>query len=443
MNKVHTGKLTNGIHYVCQHNPAIETISLLTLVRFGSGFEERGYSGIAHLLEHLLFKGTSKRPTMKIIMTELDSMGCEHNAYTSKEFTGYHIKMPKQYLQPCLDIQSDMLLHTNFKTTSFKEEFLKEKKIVLEELLGYQDRKSELTISYMEQQMFPKGTSLANNHFTNIEDLPNQTLKTTMDVYKQFYVGKNTFISIYGNLCANKKVCPDGTFKTACSSIEKLLETYYGSMPTGEPNTMFFDLPKAYTPQDSTIDKTIQIRDKKAAGKSHINISFRYPSLRTKPQLFSYQIMQLCLANLISGRLFQQIRERDGLVYSIRAIDSIYDYAGFFSVYTNTNPKHLDIVIEKVKHEVLHMIRNGITKKELEIARNHLLGSISIDAEDSMNLAQYNGYELFYSLHKKKAFTPYLDNSRIVQSLTLDEVNKRIQAIDIDSMRTCIVRIGN
>jgi predicted Zn-dependent peptidase len=359
---------------------------------------------------------------------ELDSMGCKYNAYTSKDFTGYHIKLPNKHVRECLDILSDMLMNTNFNAPDFHSEFKKEKRIVLEELLAIQDRKSELTISYMEQQMFPKDESLSNNHFDDIRDLPKHKLNKVVDVWKTYYNAQNTFISIYGNV-------------SDCNNIEDMLEHTFGSMSKGKANTHIFKLPAKFKTRDSTVDKIIQLKDSKSTEKSHLNISYLYPNLITKAQIYSFQIMQLVLANLISGRLFQNIREKEGLVYSIKSLDNIYDYAGFFSIYTNTKPENLNVVTKKVEAEVEHMIQHGITKKEYEVARNHLLGSISIDSENSMNVAQYNAYELFYSLVKKKPFIPYTDMIRVIQSLSRDEINKTIKTVDVSKRKSCVIKV--
>ena len=128
--KPSSGTLSNGLRYIYNHQPNSSSIAILILVRYGAGFDEK--SGTAHLLEHILFKGTYKRPNTKEIMAEFNSVGTHFNAYTSKTFTGYHCKAAYPHLELNLDLLSDLVANTNFYTKEFLNELEKEKQIVIE-----------------------------------------------------------------------------------------------------------------------------------------------------------------------------------------------------------------------------------------------------------------------------------------------------------------------
>lgn len=409
------GSLNNGIRYVYSHNPNVSTISVLITVRYGSAFDKK--AGMAHLLEHILFKGTKKRPQTKEIMAELNSIGSEYNAYTSKPFTGYHAKAAYIHLEHCVDILSDLVANTNFYTDTFSHEFTQEKKIVVEELKAIVDNKMRYILEVLDKNIFTG--EMGDNVTDDIAEIDSITLDDIISVYKEYYVGSNMIVSINGNLGKHKKTIP------------KLLEKYLGHIPKGVPNKFLFD----HTYFSKSPKKTTTITDK-AIIKAIVALAYPNSGYKSRTKYYMLELFRLVFCDLTSGRLFQEIREKRGLVYSIKSVNFCYDNLGYFCIQTNTNVDNIDELLKELKHQLEAAKEKGISKKELELAKSNYSGNMLLELEDSMTIAEYNAYELFYH---NKSYTSYSEIMKLINDISLDEMNKFIrELLSQDSILTII-----
>ena len=137
-------------------------------------------------------------------------------------------------------------------------------------------------------------------------------------------------------------------------------------------------------------------------------------------------VFRLIFVDLTSGRLFQEIREKKALVYSIRSIHCLYDHIGYLSIVTNIEPKNLDILLVEFKKHIDYVKDNGLSQKEFEIAKKNYTSMLSLDLDNSRTLAEYNAYELFY---KSNNFTTYFDTIKYIKKITLNEINKFINKL--------------
>jgi predicted Zn-dependent peptidase len=399
------GKLKNGMRYIYSHNPSVSTVSVLITVRYGSAFDKK--AGMAHLLEHILFKGTKKRPQTKEIMAELNSIGSEYNAYTSKPFTGYHAKAAYVHLEHCVDILSDLVANTNFYTETFGHEFTQEKKIVVEELKAIEDNKMRYVLDVLDKNIFTGG--MGDNVTDDIAEIDSITLEETIDVYKQYYVGTNMIVSINGNL---------GKYK---DSIPELLETYLGHIPTGKPNKLTFD--NSYFSKAPKRNVTIT---EKGAVKAIVALAYPNNGYKSRTKYYMLELFRLVFCDLTSGRLFQDIREKRGLVYSIKSVNFCYDNLGYFCIQTNTNVKNIRELLKQLKVQLEAAKKHGLSQKELDLAKSNYSGNMLLELEDSMTIADYNAYELFYH---PQSYTPYKEVIELVHDITLEEINKFIREL--------------
>jgi predicted Zn-dependent peptidase len=409
------GSLNNGIRYIYSHNPNVSTISVLITVRYGSAFDKK--AGMAHLLEHILFKGTKKRPQTKEIMAELNSIGSEYNAYTSKPFTGYHAKAAYIHLEHCVDILSDLVANTNFYTDTFSHEFTQEKKIVVEELKAIVDNKMRYILEVLDKNIFTG--EMGDNVTDDIAEIDSITLDDIISVYKEYYVGSNMIVSINGNLGKHKKTIP------------KLLEEYLGHIPKGNPNKFLFD----HTYFSKSPKKTTTITDK-AIIKAIVALAYPNGGYKSRTKYYMLELFRLVFCDLTSGRLFQEIREKRGLVYSIKSVNFCYDNLGYFCIQTNTNVDNIDELLKELKHQLEIAKEKGISKKELELAKSNYSGNMLLELEDSMTIADYNAYELFYH---NKSYTSYSEIMKLINDVSLSEMNKFIrELLSQDSILTII-----
>ena len=400
-----TGTLSNGLRYIYHHQPNTSSIAILILVRYGAGFDN--ISGTAHLLEHILFKGTYKRPNTKEIMAEFNSVGSEFNAYTSKTFTGYHCKAAYHHLEQNIDLLSDLVVNTNFYSEEFLIELEKEKQIVIEELKAIKDNNKSSMYEAIDKNIF-KG-SLGESAENDIESIQSITLDKLVSTYKKYYVGSNIIVSINGNLGKHK------------DNVEKLLETYLGSLPEGSPNNKHFD--------SSFINEPISrlnIISKPELTKAIVSISYLDQGYKNKENYYLMELFRLIFVDLTSGRLFQEIREKRGLIYSIRSTHFLYDDLGYLSIVTSTEKKKLKNLLKELKIHINYVRENGLTQKEFDIAKNNYNSSLLLGLDNSMTLTEYNAYELFYQYD---GFVEYLDVLNIIKSFTLDDMNHFIKKI--------------
>jgi predicted Zn-dependent peptidase len=362
---------------------------------------------MAHLLEHILFKGTKKRPQTKEIMAELNSIGSEYNAYTSKPFTGYHAKAAYVHLEHCVDILSDLVANTNFYTETFDQEFTQEKKIVVEELKAIQDNKMRYVLEVLDKNIFTGG--MGDNVTDDIAEIDSITLEDIIAVYKQYYVGTNMIVSINGNLGKNKDTIPG------------LLEKYLGHIPKGTPNKLMFD--NSYLSKNPK--RNIKITEKGLV-KAIVALAFPNNGYKSRTKYYMLELFRLVFCDLTSGRLFQDIREKRGLVYSIKSVNFCYDNLGYFCIQTNTNVKNIDELLKQLKVQIDTARENGLTIKELDLAKSNYSGSMLLELENSMTIADYNAYELFYH---PQSYTSYKEIIQLINDISLEEMNKFIREL--------------
>jgi predicted Zn-dependent peptidase len=400
-----TGILNNGVRYIYNHTENSSSVGVLIIVRYGSGFDKK--SGLAHLLEHILFKGTKKRPLTKDIMAELNSIGSEYNAYTSRTFTGYHSKSAYIHLEQSLDILSDLVANTNFYTKTFLAEYEQEKKIVVEELKAIKDNNTKYVLELLDKNLFKD--KLSNNSDDDIETISSITLEDVIETYNKYYVGSNIIVSINGNLGKHK------------GSIESLLYKYLGKVKRGTPNKFIFD--SDYFNTNPITNNVINMPN---AVKAVVTLTYRDTGFASRTKYYMLELFRLVFSDLTSGRLFQEIREKRGLVYSIKSVHYSYDHLGYLCIRTNTDVNNIDKLTAELQRQIELVKNSGLTVSEFEIAKKNYTGKLLMDLEDSMTLSEYNAYELFYH---GDDYMSYSNIVELINDIKLEEINKFISRL--------------
>ncbi len=413
--KTRIGRLDNGVKYILSDNPSTQSVVILISIRYGSGFDKIGKSGMAHLLEHLIFKGTKRRPFTKEIMIELNSIGSEYNAYTSKIFTGYHAKSAYMYLENIMDILSDILKNPKFlflDSKEFLEEFEQEKKIVLQELFSIRDNYARYLTEMTENNVYI--SPLNRSSEDDIHDIESITLQDVIETYNKYYCSENIIVSIHGNLSQSSN-----SSNYNFSNTIKLVNKYFGDIKSNEPNKLLFTKKKDI----NTINK-IDILKKPNISKCHVSLSYLTTGFSNKLEYYMNELLGLIFVDLTSSRLFQHIREEKGLIYNIHSNHFCYDKVGCFDIQTNTNESNLESVLEELKKEIDILKSKGLTEKEYQIAIKNYTTKILLDSEYPMTIAKYNAYELFYNPDN---FTSYFENIDIIKSISRDNINTYIR----------------
>ena len=351
MYKIHT--LDNGLTIVGEEIPYLKSITLGVWVNAGSRIESEKLSGISHFIEHMLFKGTKNR-TSKEIASTIDNLGGQINAFTSKECTCYYVKLLDEHINIGLDILSDMFLNPLFD----KEDIEKERQVILEELKMYEDSPEDLVYDLLMEGVY-KTDALGGNIIGTKESLDNMNREIISDYFKKYYVASNSVISISGN------------FKF--EEIVKLIEEKFKNLNKGDVDI------EITTPEFHQCF----IAKNKETEQVNLAISLKAIPLEDREDAYALSIINNIFGGSISSRLFQNIRENKGLVYSIYSAPSLYRKSGELGVYASMSNENLKKVYNLVLEEIDNIRENHLTEEEIRESKEQLKGSYILGLEST------------------------------------------------------------
>ncbi|GAA0104941.1 pitrilysin family protein [Paraclostridium sordellii] len=351
MYKIHT--LDNGLTIVGEEIPYLKSITLGVWVNAGSRIESEKLSGISHFIEHMLFKGTKNR-TSKEIASTIDNLGGQINAFTSKECTCYYVKLLDEHIDIGLDILSDMFLNPLFD----KEDIEKERQVILEELKMYEDSPEDLVYDLLMEGVY-KTDALGGNIIGTKESLDNMNREIISDYFKKYYVASNSVISISGN------------FKF--EEIVKLIEEKFKNLNKGNVNI------EITTPEFHPCF----IAKNKDTEQVNLAISLKAIPLEDREDAYALSIINNIFGGSISSRLFQNIRENKGLVYSIYSAPSLYRKSGELGIYASMSNENLKKVYNLVLEEIDNIRENHLTEEEIRESKEQLKGSYILGLEST------------------------------------------------------------
>lgn len=355
--------LKNGLRAVFVPNPKSVAVTSIVLVNTGSDFELKSENGISHFLEHMCFKGTTKRPTSRVITQELDEMGAQYNAFTDRECTAYYVKVATEFFEKSFDIVSDIYLNSTFSDM----EINRERGVIIEEMHMYEDKPEakvfELvnTLVYGDQPIGRKiiGTKENINRFTRTDFL---------NYHKKYYVPKNTVVVIAGNFSVAK--------------AKKLVEAQFGGL-RGTGTSKKAPLRKVSKSFKQNILK-------KKVDQTHLLVRFEAFSARDKRR-HALMVLEDILGGSMGSRLWFKVREELGAAYYVYADSELNSDRGALYIGVGANHAKVEAVLKAIKKECADMVKNGVTKEELARAKNHLCGRLSISLETSNSIANFYG----------------------------------------------------
>jgi len=352
--------LKNGIRLVTSPLKETQTASLLVLTKVGSRQETKKIYGISHFVEHMMFKGTKKRPTTLDLSKELDGIGAEYNAYTGKDVTGYYIKSDSRHLSLAIDMLSDMLINSKFDA----EELKKEKGVIVEEINMYEDNPMMLVEEMLEEMVFD-GSQLGHQIAGSRETVRAVSRATMLKYKNQFYNGSNLVIALAG--------------KFSDKHIKEIKDKF--SVKRGAKSKIV----KVVSAQKSPKAK-IKYKDTEQA-----QLALGFPAFsQYDKRNYALQLMSIILGGNMSSRLFINIREKNGLCYFVRSWPNLYEDQGVFVIQAGLDKARIDFAITAIRQE-LEKIKAGVTAEELSRAKEFVAGKMALDLEDSMSIAQYYG----------------------------------------------------
>ena len=411
VNNICNGILKNNIRYLFIKNKCSSTTTLMFSVKVGSKDESNLIRGISHFIEHMLFKGTKSRPDSKAISDDLYKYGAEFNAYTHFETTSYHVKIDSKHIEEALDVLSDMLF--NSKLT--EKDINVEKKVVISE--NKKNRSSPMgeinTINYT--QIFNK-TPYECDIGGFDKDINALTKSKITKYINKFYKSGNILITIAGNYSHS-----DAKMKT--------LLTKYFVKPAPRKHRIEKLTITPLEKQFLNIQKTFDYkhRQKKDLSQAYISIGFPGYSWNNSNR-YALDIIDTLLCGNMSSRLFIKLREDEGLIYNINCSSDNYSSVGVFSISLGTfgDTKSIMKCLNIVVDELADLIKNKISKKELEGSINYIIGHAKIDLEDSASVASiYSEHILHRADTVKNNKLVYTTDTYIadMRKVTVDDVH--------------------
>ncbi|MFN6014746.1 MAG: M16 family metallopeptidase [Flavobacteriales bacterium] len=348
--------LSNGIRVVYLHAPA-QVAHLGVTVLGGSRFEKEEEDGLAHFLEHCIFKGTSKRKAFHIL-SRLDSVGGELNAYTAKEEICVYASFTKEHIRRASDLLADITLNSNFPL----REIHKEKDIIIDEINSYLDSPGDKIFDDFEAHLF-KGHALGNNILGTKERIQGFTRDNLLDYMKRFFTADNMVISFVGDISRKK--------------LEKILEEDFKHCPIGQHKGLI----AGFKPH-----KVFHVRSKEANYQVHAVVGGIAPNYKDEARRGMTLLTNILGGPALNSRLTLSIREKYGYSYNIEANYTPYVDTGFWSIYLGTDAKYIDRSIALIHKELRLICTKKLGVLQLNQAKEQLKGHMALGLDSNSGL---------------------------------------------------------
>jgi predicted Zn-dependent peptidase len=387
VNGYNVSRLANGIHVLSENIPHIKSFSLGFWVNTGSKNENSSNNGISHFIEHMMFKGTQKRSAQKL-SDEIESLGGYLNAFTSKEHTCYYGRGLSQYIGKTFEVISDMILNSRFR----ENDIAKEIGVVIDELYDIEDSPEELVFEKLESNIY-KGNTLQFPIIGTEKNILSFNREIILNYIDKYYRNSNLFIVVSGNVKHYE--------------ILKLADTYFNSRPA----------------KRKIVDKKINL---KSSVDQLINKDVQQVHAVIGKPVVGYNSEQRAAINVLShilgegssSRLFQTLREKNGITYQINSFLNSFYNSSTFGVYFSTNPKNYKKAIDLVFKELEKFDKKPITKKEFERARSYIKGNVIMGLENTTNRMLRMAQSFIY-FNRIKTIEETINE---LDSISLDEI---------------------
>jgi predicted Zn-dependent peptidase len=346
--------LDNGIRVITERIPHASSVSIGIWVANGSRHERRESNGVAHFIEHLLFKGTDRRSSLDIAR-EIDSVGGVLNAFTSREYVCYYAKVLDKFLPKAVDLLTDIFLHSTFDS----EEIEKERRVVLQEINMMEDTPDDL-IHDLFHQYFWTGHPLGMSILGDAESVSGLTRDAIVAYKDRMYRGDDVIVTAAGNLTHDELI--------------RLLQQHLSAIPGG--NGRVDSALPVYERRIELVEKDLE--------QVHVCLGLRGVQ-QNHPQRYDAFIMNAILGGSMSSRLFQEVREKSGLAYSVYSYIASHADAGSLVVYAGASPDNSGQLLEIMLRELVRFKEEAVPELQLDGAREQLKGNLLLSLESSDN----------------------------------------------------------
>ena len=380
--------LENGVRIITETMPHVRSAAIGIWADVGSAVEGAQERGISHLVEHMLFKGT-KRRTARAIAEEMDGVGGNLNAFTDKETTCYYAKVIDHHVPLAVDVLTDMFLQSTFDPS----ELAKEQRVILEEIKMYDDSPDELIHDLFIQTMW-SDSSLGAPTIGFADTVTSLTRDDLKEHMRRRYAPNSVVVAAAGHLKHAEVVELFGNAFAGFAGNCKLPEP---EDPTTTPSTLFRS---------------------KDSEQAYLVLGTRGLSVRDERR-YVLSVMDTILGGGMSSRLFQEIREKRGLVYTVYSFQAAYRGAGLFAVYAGTSPDNVRECISVVRDQLAKLRDKRVGDEELRLAKEHIKGNLTLSLESTSSRMIRLGRSEF----------------SLGRNLTTEEIESRIEAVTSEEIQ--------
>jgi predicted Zn-dependent peptidase len=388
---IRVSTLANGLRVATDRVDTVDTVSLGVWVDVGTRHETAEVNGVAHFLEHMAFKGTERR-SARAIAEEIEAVGGHLNAYTSRESTAYYAKVLKEDVPLALDILADILQHSSFE----QEELDRERAVILQEIGQANDTPDDIVFDYFQECAYPD-QAMGRPVLGRPEIIRELRRESVVAYLHDHYGARRMVLAAAGNLEHDR--------------LFRLAETLLSDLPA---ERFVSTEPARYTGGERREDRDLE----------QLHLVLGFPGLTLgDPDYYAASVLSTAFGGGMSSRLFQEIRERRGLVYAIQSFVNGYRDGGMFGIYAGTGEEEAAELVPALCEEALRL-EDGLTDVELSRAKAQMKAG------------------LLMSLESTSARCEQLAQHLIIHGTPFDppEVVRRIEAVDDAAIRRVVAR---
>jgi predicted Zn-dependent peptidase len=379
--------LENGVRIITETMPHVRSAAIGIWADVGSAAERAEERGISHLVEHMLFKGTQRR-SAQAIAEEMDGVGGNLNAFTDKETTCYYAKVIDHHVPLAVDVLSDMFLHSTFEPGELE----KEQRVILEEIKMYDDSPDELIHDLFIQTMW-SDSSLGAPTIGFADTVTSLTRDKLREHMRRRYAPNSVVVAAAGHVKHAQIV---ELFGSAFAEFKGNCELPVPEDPRTTPSTLFRS---------------------KDSEQAYLVLGTRGLSVRDERR-YALSVLDTILGGGMSSRLFQEIREKRGLVYTVYSFQAAYRGAGLFAVYAGTSPGNVRQCVSVMRDQFAKLRDTRVSDDELRLAKEHIKGNLTLSLESTSSRMIRLGRSEF----------------SLGRNLTAEEIESRIEAVTADEI---------
>ncbi len=395
--KHHYHQFDSGLRLGAIPMDGTKPATVLVLVGTGSKYETKDINGVSHFLEHMMFKGTTKRPDKLQIAKELGGIGADFNAFTGKEYTGYYARASVSKLDILMDVVSDIFLNSRLDS----EDIDMERGVIIEEINMYRDMPQRYVGDLFEQLLYgdqPAGWGIAGEK----DIIANLKRESFMNYFNSHYVSSNTVVVVAGS------INPD--------SVKTKIEGYFRNIRRADKVSKLAVIEQQSEPQ--------ALVHFKATDQSHFIVGWRAYDMHNEKK-YALNVLASILGGGMDSRLFQEVRDKRGLAYYVGAGVDAYTDSGFMACNAGVNNDKVDEALKVIMDEVAKIKKDGVTTEELQHAKDKTEGYLVLALENSMAVAQAYADPVLF---EGKVLTPEEELAKI-KAVTQEDIATVAQEI--------------